>query len=66
MAETGEEISGIAARYIHISKAELTGLTEEQTVPLIADIRSMAASLLRQDETKGVRKLVHRILGRKL
>ena len=61
-AETSDKVSTLAGRY-----ARITGNTVRQMNPdhLAADIRSMAASLLRQDQTKGLRGFVRRVLGRK-
>lgn len=66
MAQTGDETSALAARYIGITPDELfaitaTGRLRRQTV---AELRSMAASLLRQDETRGLRRFLKRMLGK--
>lgn len=62
-AQTSDKVSSIAARYATITRQELlartaTDFMQEATV---SDIRTMAASLLRQDETKGFRRLLKRI-----
>lgn len=64
-AQTSDRISSLAARYRKITGDELLALTatpelREQTA---ADIRSMTASLARQDETKGFRKLLRLVTG---
>lgn len=65
MAQTSDKISAIAARYLNVSAATLIALTESPTsaMKLRDDIRAMAASLLRQDETKGLRKILRKIVG---
>lgn len=65
MAETSDRISSMAARYRRITadgllSATATDALREQTA---ADIRSMAASLARQDETKGIRGFIKRVAG---
>lgn len=65
MARTSDRISSLAARYAGITKDDLLALTasdsmREQTA---GDIRSMAASLLRQDEVRGVRGLIKKVMG---
>lgn len=62
-ARTGNMVSSIAGRYANFTADKLLASTatpelREQTA---GDIRSMAASLLRQDEVKGWRKI---FLGR--
>lgn len=59
MAQTSDKVSSIAARYVNITTAELAKMDAAQ---LRNDVRSMAASLLRQDEVKGLRKLA-RLVG---
>ena len=66
MAQTSDRISKIAGRYAGITTNELLAVTStpalrEQTA---GDIRSMAASLLRQDETTGLRRLLRKVIGR--
>lgn len=58
MAQTSDRVSSIAARYADITPEELAALMEPATGPqdVAKDIRTMAASLLRQDEVKGRRK----------
>lgn len=64
MARTSDKVSSLAARYAGITPDELLLLAasdkaREQTA---THIRSMAASLLRQDEQKGLRKLLRRFM----
>lgn len=65
MAETSDKISSLAARYATITPARLLGQTakDEGLKQTAADIRSLAASALRQDEVKGVRKLFRKLTG---
>jgi hypothetical protein len=65
-ARTSDRVSSIAARYAGLTADNLLSLTataalREQTA---RDMRSMAASLLRQDEVRGLRKLARKVLGR--
>jgi hypothetical protein len=65
-AQTGDRVSALAARYAKLQPGNLNGLTADERRQLAADVRSMAASLLRQDETKGkrgLRGLIARIVG---
>lgn len=64
MAETS--LSSLASRYAKTTPEMVLALAykERSREKLAADIRSMAASLLRQDETKGLRGIVKRMLGR--
>lgn len=64
-AQTSDRVSSIAARYANITPTRLLALTaKDSTLEAAAeDIRSMAASLLRQDEVKGVRKLLRLVTG---
>jgi hypothetical protein len=59
-AQTSDRVSSIAARYTKITGDTLMGMTAKPSSAAIAanDIRTMAASLLRQDEVKGIRKLL--------
>lgn len=63
MAQTSDRVSRLAARYAGITADNLLSLTATQPLreQTAGDIRSMAASLLRQDEVKGVRKLLRRV-----
>lgn len=64
MAQTSDKISTLAARYVGMSNAALGEkvATREGRNEVAHDIRSMAASLLRQDEVKGLRKLFRKVL----
>lgn len=63
MAQTSDRVSSIAARFLNIKAETLMALTAKQsTAEILADdIRSMAASLLRQDEVRGFRKLIRKV-----
>lgn len=63
MAQTSDRISSMAARYRTMTGADVVeaGLDPRKADQLAKDIRSMAASLQRQDETPGKRFL--RALG---
>jgi hypothetical protein len=65
MAQTSDRVSSIAARYANLTPERLLGLTstDDRTREAAADIRAMAASLMRQDEVKGVRKLLRLVMG---
>ena len=65
-AQTSDEISSLAASYVNLTPERLIGLTakDEGTRRVAADIRSLAASLLRQDETKGIRRILKLAFGR--
>lgn len=64
-AQTSDKVSSLAANYAGINANNLLALTSTQALreQTAADIRSMAASLLRQDETRGLRKLFRKVLG---
>lgn len=66
MAQTSDRISALAAKYAPLTPDRLRVITSDSHYreATAADIRAMAASLLRQDETKGLRGLVKRVLGR--
>ena len=63
MAQTSDKISSIAARYIGLSNADLGRKVEtrEGRNEVAHDMRAMAASLLRQDEVKGLRKFISKV-----
>lgn len=63
MAQTSDRISSLAARYANITASELMSLTISQAEVRASDIRSMAASLLRQDEVKGLRKFIRKVFA---
>jgi hypothetical protein len=62
-ARTSDRVSSIAARFLNVKAETLMALTaKSSTAEVLADdIRSMAASCLRQDEVKGVRKLLRKV-----
>lgn len=68
-AQTSDRVSSIAARYTNLTAARLIGMTatDRSAEQAASDIRAMAASLLRQDETKGLRErvggLIKQVLG---
>lgn len=66
MAQTSDKISSLAARYVGMSNTRFRQLADnpESLNELAYDVRSMAASLLRQDEVKGLRGLVRKVVGR--
>lgn len=66
MAQTSDRVSAIAASYATMTADRLLSLTasEEARQRTAADIKSMAASLLRQDEHKGLRGLIRKVMGK--
>jgi hypothetical protein len=56
---TSDKVSSIAAHYVNFGAQDFP-TTGERRAELARDIRSMAASLLAQDEVKGIRKLIRR------
>lgn len=62
-AHTSDRVASIAARYATMTGPRLMALSAKISTAdnAAADIRAMAASLLRQDETKGLRGLLKRI-----
>lgn len=65
MSETSDRVSSIAARYTTLTAARLIGLTatDRSAEQAAKDIRTLAASVLRQDETKGLRRFLKRLRG---
>lgn len=65
-AQTSDRVSAIAARMSRITAETLMGLcAKPSTAEVLAkDIRTMAASLMRQDETKGLRGIFKKLLGK--
>lgn len=65
MPQTSDRVSSIAAQYLKIDADKLLAKTATPSMREIVadDIRSMAASLLRQDEVKGLRKLLRKVVG---
>jgi hypothetical protein len=66
MAQTSDRISSMAAKYVGMSNEQLGRKVEtrEGRNEVGHDIRAMAASLLRQDEVKGVRKFIAKVMGK--
>ena len=64
-ARTSDRVSSIAARFAKLTPETLLALTAKPDTceHTAADIRTMAASLLRQDEVKGLRKLFKKVIG---
>lgn len=67
MAQTSDRVSSIAAKYANFSIVHLAAATSssDKRNELIADIRTLAASALRQDEHRGFRGVITRLLSRK-
>lgn len=65
MAQTSDQVSRLAARYLSMSTAALQKKvgTADGLNDVAADLRTMAASLLRQDEVKGLRRLIQKVTG---
>jgi hypothetical protein len=65
-SRTSDRVSSLAARFVNLSPDTLLALTatEASRQQATADIRSMAASLLRQDEQRGIRRLIRKVIGR--
>lgn len=66
MAQTSDRVSSIAARYANITAAELHSITSDavQRRQTAGELRTMAMSLLRQDEVKGFRKFIVKLFRR--
>ena len=65
MAKTSDRISSLAARYAGMSNTKFKELvtSPEAVNELAYDVRSMAGSLLRQDEHRGLRRLIRKVTG---
>lgn len=63
MAQTSDRVSSLAARYAGMSNTKFKDLASspDGLNELAHDVRSMAASLLRQDEVRGLRKLIRKV-----
>lgn len=63
MAQTSDKVSKIAARLLHLDGTTLLGMTATPSIreATAKDIRTLAASALRQDETKGLRGLLKKV-----
>lgn len=57
-SQTSDRVSSIAARYVRLTADQVRRADPEA---LAFEVRSMAASLLRQDETKGLRGIVRKL-----
>jgi hypothetical protein len=66
MAKTSDRVSSIAGRYANLTPNQLAGMTAtgKGLAETTEDIKSMAASLLRQDENKGLRGFLRRLTGK--
>lgn len=64
-AQTSDRISSLAARYANLTSRRLIVLAKDDATATQAaeEIRAMAASLLRQDEVKGIRKMLKKLTG---
>lgn len=65
-ARTSNKVSSLAATYVKVTESILQRLCADDHLraQAAADIRTMAASLLRQDEHKGLRGLIRKAIGR--
>ena len=63
MARTSDRVSSIAAKWSKVSPDDLLALTATPAMRAVAasELRTMAMSLVRQDEHKGLRGLLKRI-----
>lgn len=63
MAETSDRVSSIAGRMAKLSPAtvRITAADPAQLNAFVKDVRTMAASLLRQDETRGLRRMLLKV-----
>jgi hypothetical protein len=64
MAETSDDMSKLAARYMRFSPGQLAVEVRSRPEALASDIRRMAASLVRQDETTGLRGFIRKAMGK--
>jgi len=64
-AQTSDRVSKLAARYIKMTPERLAALMEPADGPqrVARELHTMAASLLRQDEVKGLRGLLKKVIG---
>ncbi len=65
-ARTSDKVSKIAARLLRLDADTLLALTATPAIreSTAADIRALAASTLRQDEHKGLRGFIRKVVGR--
>lgn len=61
MAQTSDRMSKIAAKYTNFRISDISMMNGIEQGEFQQDVRSMAASCLRQDETKGLRGRLSRI-----
>ncbi len=66
MSQTSDRVSSMAARHVNLTAETIMALAAKQSTAeiLAGEIRSMAASLLRQDEHRGLRGLIRKAMGR--
>lgn len=64
-ARTSDRVSAIAGRYVNVDPDDILAMTAtpELRKDLAADIRSLAASALRQDEVSGLRKFIRKVFA---
>jgi hypothetical protein len=63
LKRTSDRVSSIAARYVNFGAQDFP-TTGERRAELARDIRSMSASLLAQDEVRGIRGRIRKLLQR--
>lgn len=63
MSQTSDRVSALAARYAKLQPSSLADLSPARAELIASEIRTMASSLLRQDETRGLRGLFKKVLG---
>ncbi len=66
MTQTSDRVSTMAARHTKLTAETLMALAAKPSTAeiLASDIRSMAASLLAQDEHRGLRGMIRKVTGR--
>lgn len=64
-AQTSDRISALAAAYIRTTPDDIEEAAADDRLAekMSRDIRAMAASLMRQDETRGLRRFLKKIKG---
>lgn len=65
MAQTSDTISSLAAKYVGMSNTALQAklANRDGRNEVAHDVRRMAASLLRQDEHRGLRGIIRKAFG---
>jgi hypothetical protein len=65
MVQTSDRVSSIAGRYVNLTPARLLAATAKDSTleAAVEDIKALAASCLKQDEVRGVRKLLKLVTG---